>query len=81
MAQYLVRYVTYANEQLGQLPQSLRTAFDAKIEDLKEDLYVAGDYNEVGSYSTTFGETGIILYTVSDEIATITILRVNWVQM
>jgi mRNA-degrading endonuclease RelE of RelBE toxin-antitoxin system len=81
VAKYHVRYVTYANEQLGQLPQSLRTAFDIRIEDLKEDPYVAGDYNEVGSYSTTFGETGIILYTVSDEITTVTILRVTWVQM
>lgn len=81
MARYRVRYVSYAAEQLSQLPRSLRTAFDARVEDLKDDPYVAGDYDEAtGSYSTTFGEAGIILYTVSDEIVTVTIIRVNWVK-
>jgi mRNA-degrading endonuclease RelE of RelBE toxin-antitoxin system len=81
MARYRVRYVSYAAEQMSQLPRSLRTAFDARVEDLKRDPYVAGDYDErTGSYSTTFGEAGIILYTVSDEIVTVTIIRVNWVK-
>lgn len=81
MTWYRVRSASYAAEQLSQLPRSLRTAFDAKIADLKRDPYVAGDYNErTGSYSTTFGEMGIILYTVSDEITTVTIIRVNWVK-
>ena len=81
MARYRVRYVSYAAEQLSQLPRSLRTAFDVEAEDLKRDPYVAGDYDEhTGSYSTTFGATGIILYTVSDEIVTVTIIRINWVK-
>jgi hypothetical protein len=58
MARYRVRYVSYAAEQLSQLPRSLRTAFDARAEDLKQDPYVAGDYDKrTGSHSTTFGET------------------------
>ncbi len=81
MPRYRVRYASYANEQLSQLPHSLRTAFDARVEDLTHDPYRAGDYDQrTGSYSTTFGEAGIILYTVSDEIATVTIIRVNWVK-
>jgi hypothetical protein len=81
MARSRVRYVSCTDEQLSQLPHSLRTAFDAKVEDLTRDPYVTGDYNEsIGSYSTTFGEAGIILYTVSDEIVTVTIIRVNWVK-
>jgi hypothetical protein len=81
MARYRVRYVSYADERLSRLSHSVRTAFDARVEDLKDDPYVAGDYNEsIGSYSTTFGEAGIILHTVSDEIVTVTIIRVNWVK-
>ncbi len=75
-----MRLFSYANEQLSQLPRSLRTAFDARVEDLQDDPYVAGDYNEdIGSYSTTFGKPGSILYVVSDEIDTVTVVRVNWV--
>jgi hypothetical protein len=81
MARYRIRYVSYAAEQLSQLPRSLSTAFGARIEDLKRGPYLAGDYDKrTGSYSTTFGEAGIILYIVSDEIVTGTIIRVNWVK-
>jgi mRNA-degrading endonuclease RelE of RelBE toxin-antitoxin system len=82
MVRYLVRNVPYADEQLSQLSRSLRTAFDARVEDLKDDPYAVGDSHEgARSYSTTFGEGGIILYMISDEIATVTILRVNWVDL
>ena len=82
MTRYRVRYVSYANEQLSRLPRSLRTAFDARVEDLQDDPYVAGDYNEdIGSYSITFGKPGIILYVVSDEIATVTIVCVKLGQL
>ncbi|MCA1694034.1 MAG: hypothetical protein LC749_04505 [Actinobacteria bacterium] len=82
MVRYLVRNVSYADEQSSQLPRSLRTAFDARVEDLKDDPYAVGDPQEdTRSYSTTFGEGGIILYMISDEIATVTILRVNWVDL
>ena len=82
MAWYQVRNVPYADEQLSQLPRSWRTAFDARVEDLKDDPYAVGDTHEdTRSYTTTFGKAGIILYMISDEIATVTILRVNWVQM
>ncbi|MGH3823369.1 MAG: type II toxin-antitoxin system RelE family toxin [Pseudonocardiaceae bacterium] len=81
MARYRIRYVSYADEQLNQLPRELRPAFDARVEDLKNDPYVVGDYDErTGSYSTTFPEMGIILYVVSDKIGTVTIIRVNWVK-
>ena len=80
MGRYRVRYVSYSNEQLSRLPRSLRTAFDARV--LQDDPYVAGDYNEdIGSYSTTFGKPGIILYVVSDEIATVTIVCVKLGQL
>ena len=82
MVRYLVRNVSYADEQLSQLPRSLRTAFDARADNLKDDPYSVGDSHEgTHSYSTTFGEGGIILYMISDEIATVTILRVNWVDL
>jgi hypothetical protein len=81
MARYQVRNIPYADEQLSQLPRSWRTAFDARVEDLKDDPYAVSDPNEeTRSYSTTFSEAGIILYMISDEIAMVTILRVNWVQ-
>ncbi|MGH3971990.1 MAG: type II toxin-antitoxin system RelE family toxin [Pseudonocardiaceae bacterium] len=82
MAQYRVRYVSYAAEQLSHLPRAPRAAFHAKIEELKRDPHAAGDYDEhTGSYSTTFGGgTGIILYVGSDEIDMVTIIRVNWVE-
>ncbi len=46
MARYRLRYVTYPAEQLRHLPRSLRAAYDARIEDLERDPYVAGDYDE-----------------------------------
>ncbi len=48
MARYRVRYVSYAAEQLSQLPRSFRITFEARVEDLKRDPYVAGDY--LGGY-------------------------------
>ena len=82
MVRYLVRNVSYADEQLSRLPRSMCTAFDARVEDLKDDPYAVGDPHEgTRSYSTTFGEAGIILYMISDKIATVTILRVNWVDL
>jgi hypothetical protein len=82
MAQYRVRNVPYADQQLSRLPHSLRTAFDARVKDLKDNPYAIGDLHEgTRSYSTTFGETGIILYMISDAIAMVTILRVNWVDL
>jgi len=64
MVRYLVRNVSYADEQLSQLPRSLRTAFDARVEDLKDDPYAVGDpHEDTRSYSTTFGEGG---WTVPD---------------
>lgn len=84
MGPYRVRYVSYAAEQLRQLSQSVRLAFDARVQDLEREPYVAGDFDErTGSYSTTFSgseETGIVLYTVSDKITTVTMIRVNWVK-
>lgn len=56
-----MRYASYANEQLSQLPRPLRT-FDARVEDLKDDPYVAGDYNEdIGSYSDRARQLGRLL--------------------
>lgn len=85
MARYRLRYVSHAAEQLRQMPRSLRVALDAKLSDLKGDPYVAGDYDEQRfSYSTTFssgGEEGIMLYMISEEIATVTILRFFWVKL
>ncbi|MCA1693763.1 MAG: hypothetical protein LC749_03020 [Actinobacteria bacterium] len=82
MARYQVRNVSYADEQLSQLPCSSRTAFEARVEDLTDNPYAVGDPHEcTRSYTTTFGEVGIILYMISDEIATVTILRINWVRM
>ena len=79
MARYQVRYVTYAAEQLNQMPRSLRIAFDARIDDLERAPYIACSYDDGwGSYSTTFGETGIIHYVFSDENAKVTIIRVMW---
>jgi hypothetical protein len=82
MVRYLVRNVSYADEQLSQLSRCLRAAFDARVEGLKGDPYAVGDPHEgTRSYFTTFGEGGIILYMISDEIATVTILRVNWADL
>ncbi|MGH3764339.1 MAG: hypothetical protein ACRDTX_04205 [Pseudonocardiaceae bacterium] len=85
MARYRVRYVTYATEQLDQLPRSMRTAFDARVGDLERDPYVVGKYDKrKDNYTTTFGGSGIILYTFSDQYtfsdgkAMVTILRVTW---
>ncbi|MCA1671143.1 MAG: hypothetical protein LC799_02685 [Actinobacteria bacterium] len=84
MARYRLRYVTHAAEQVRHLPSSLRTAYDARAEDLERHPYVAGDYHQsTGSYSTTFiadEGSGIILYVVSDKIMTITVLRVTGVK-
>ncbi len=81
MAEYHVRYVSHADEQRSQLPRSSRTAFDATVENLVRDPHVVGDYDErEGSYTTAFGGMGLILYVVSDEIVTVTIIRVIWGQ-
>lgn len=85
MARYRVRYVSYAAEQMGQMPRSLRIALDAKVHDLERDPYVVGDYDERRcSYSATFSgsdEDGIILYMISEEIETVTILRFFWAKL
>ncbi len=82
MARYRVRYVSYAAEQQSRLPRSLRTEFDASVEDLARDPYAVGRYDErTNSYTTTFGGgTGIVLFVASDVIDTVTIIRVNWVK-
>lgn len=82
MARYRVRYADYAAEQLSRLPRSLRTEFDARVDDLARDPYTVGDYDEsTTSYTTTFGGgTGIVLFVVSDVIDMVTIIRVNWVK-
>lgn len=81
MAQYDVRYVTYADEQLSQLPRSVRTAFDASVHDLRRDPYLIGVYDKrEGCYSTTFGGIGLIFYVVSDEIVMVTITRLFWLK-
>jgi hypothetical protein len=85
MARYRIRYVTYAAEQLCQLPRLLRIAFDAKVDNLERDPYVIGEHDEDTLwYSTTFSggdEEGIILYMISPEILMITVLRVFWVKL
>lgn len=81
MARYRVRYADYAAEQLSQLPRPMRTVFDARIADLKRAPDVVGDYDtRTGSFSTAFGETGIILYVFSDKIDMVTIFRVTWLE-
>jgi hypothetical protein len=82
MAQYRVRYGSYAAEQLSRLPGSLRAEFDVRVEDLAREPYAVGDYDEsTNSSTTTFGGgTGIVLYVASDAIDTVTIIRVNWVK-
>ncbi|MGH3870243.1 MAG: type II toxin-antitoxin system RelE family toxin [Pseudonocardiaceae bacterium] len=81
MARYRVRYVTHAADQLNQLPRSMQAAFDARVDDLKRDPYAAGDSAKCdGSYTTAFGGTGVILYTFSDQIDMVTILRVTWLE-
>lgn len=85
MARYRVECVTHAADQRDQLTRSARTAFDARVGDLERDPHKVGDYDErEDSYTTTFGETGIILYTFSDlhvlpdGNVRVTILRVTW---
>ncbi|MGH3548579.1 MAG: type II toxin-antitoxin system RelE family toxin [Pseudonocardiaceae bacterium] len=82
MARYHLRYTSYADEQLSRLPRSLRTEFDATVEDLARNPYAVGDYDKsTNSYTTTFGGgTGIVLFVASDVIDTVTIIRINWVK-
>lgn len=82
MARYLVRYVDVADEQRSQLPHSVRTVFEARVEDLRRDPYLVGDYDKRQGYyySTTFGEMGLIFYVASDKIDTVTITRVFWLK-
>lgn len=82
MARYRVRYVSYAAEQLGRLPRSVRAEFDGRLEDLARDPYAVSDYDKsTNSYTTTFGGgTGIVLFVASDVIDMVTIIRVNWVK-
>ena len=84
MARYRVRCVTEAANQRDHLPRSARTAFDARVVDLERDPYAVGKYDKRwDSYTTTFGGTGIILYTFSDLYTVsggnvmVTILRVT----
>ncbi len=82
IARYRVRYAPHAAEQLRQLPPPLRIAFDGKVADLERDPYTAGEHGETEVWhSTTVSggdEDGIILYMISEKIATVTIFRVFW---
>ncbi len=80
MGRYRVRYVAHADEQLRQLPPSMRTAFDAKLEELKTDPHAVGDHDKSkeGFATTPFADTGIIMYSVSDEVDMVTVLRIFW---
>lgn len=81
MGRYQVRYVTYAGEQRLQLPPSACTALDAKVEDLKRDPYEVGEHDKnKGSFTAAFLDTGIIMYTVSDKIDMVTVLRILWIE-
>ena len=81
MARYRVRYVTHAAQQRKQLPRSMHTAFDARVKELECDPYAVGTYDKSeGNYTATFGETGretgIIVYTASDKIDMVTVVRI-----
>ncbi|MGH3475370.1 MAG: hypothetical protein ACRDRY_17535 [Pseudonocardiaceae bacterium] len=59
----------------------MRTAFDARVGDLERDPYAIGRYDKrEGSYTTTFGEAGIIVYTASNQIDMVTIIRILCVE-
>lgn len=80
MARYTVRWVTYAEQQADSLTPPARHALDETLAVLRADPRRHGDYSPTrDQWSTHFGDGwGVILYTIEDRWATVTVLRVTW---
>jgi hypothetical protein len=78
---YVVRFVTYAAQQRDSLPPDGRRALDLKVRRLEEDPRQDAEYKTGdGGWSSSFGDWGTMLYLISDNIVTVTVLRLAWVE-
>jgi hypothetical protein len=62
------------------VPARLRTVFDARLADLKDETPATFDDDpdeDTGSYTITFSEVGVIYYTISNEIISMTMIRLR----
>jgi mRNA-degrading endonuclease RelE of RelBE toxin-antitoxin system len=79
-SRYTVRFVTHAEEQRQALPPAGRQALELKVRELEEDPFRDAEHKAADdSWTSTFGEWGVILYVVGERIVTVTVLRVTWV--
>lgn len=74
---FAVRWVTHAEVQRDALPTDARAGLDELLDQLTADPRQASYDPERDEWSATFGP-GLLLYTIEDQWATITVLRVLW---
>ena len=76
---YTVRWASYAARQRDDLPRPAHEQLLVALDLLATDPR-AGYYDDTNDqWSVTFGELGIILYTIEDRWRTIAVLRVMWI--
>ncbi|WP_250287111.1 MULTISPECIES: type II toxin-antitoxin system RelE family toxin [unclassified Frankia] len=79
MARYTVRWLTYAEQLRDSLPPAGRRELDQLLDQLTADPRqhsTCDKYSE--QWTAAFGAYGVLLYSIEDNLHTITVLRVTW---
>jgi hypothetical protein len=76
---YEVILVTYAQETAASLPPSGQHAWETKICQLADDPYAQAAYDrQSDTWSSSFGDWGVVQFTAHDALARVVVLRVAW---
>ena len=76
---YEVILVTYAQQVTASLPSLGQHAWQAKLRQLADDPYALAAYdNKSDTWSSSFGDWGVVQFTAYDPPARVVVLRVAW---
>ncbi len=79
MARYTIRWVTYAEQQRDTLPAAGRRELDRLLDSLAADPRAPDTYNkDTRLWAAAFGYA-ILIYSIEERWATVTVLRATWV--
>jgi len=77
---FAVRWLTYAEQQRDAVPIRARRDLVTLLDQLSTEPRERGVYDEDhDQWSATFGDLGMVLYTIDEHWATLTVLRVVWI--
>ncbi|MDT3400648.1 hypothetical protein RKE29_29285 [Streptomyces sp. B1866] len=76
---YEVRFVTEARRQRDSLGSPARRELEKVLNELRRDPYRKAKKGAEGVWWRDFGGSGQVMYLVSDQIVTVTVLRLTYV--